>query len=68
MPHMTKQLPTKFPRSAEIKRAITAVAKSGVSVGSVEVMPDGGLRIYAAMYLPTDASNDFDVWDQEGAL
>ena len=65
---MTKTAISSFPRSADIKRAIAAVEKAGVVVGSVEINPTGGLRIYAASSQPAQPANDFDEWDKRGAL
>ena len=65
---MTEAHVLKFARPAEIKRVITAVAKAGVIVGSIEISPNGSLRIYAASGNPEPAANDFDEWDRRGAL
>ena len=58
----------KYPRSVEIKRAISAVTKAGVVISSVEISPAGVLRIIAAGAAPDVAANDFDEWDKRGAL
>ena len=58
----------KFPRSGEIKRAIAAVAKAGVVVGSIKISPSGALQIYAATGNPEPAANDFDELDRKGVL
>ena len=58
----------KFPRSPEIKRAIAAVTKAGVVIGSIEISANGALRIYAATGHPEPAANDFDEWEKRGAL
>lgn len=64
--HETRSL--KFPRTAEIKRAVAAVAQAGIVVGSVELSPTGSLRVYAMGAQPDCAANDFDEWDKRGAL
>lgn len=65
---MNKVALHRFPRSSEIKRAIAAVAKAGIAVGSVEISPDGNLRIYAAGSELAPPANDFDLWNKRGAL
>ena len=68
MTRMTDTPLIKFPRTPEIKRAIAAVTKAGVVVGSIEISPSGALRIYAATGNPEPAANDFDEWERRGAL
>lgn len=65
---MPKATIYQFPRSTDIKRAIAAVTKAGIAVGSVEITPTGGLRIYAVGSEPAEPANDFDEWDKRGAL
>ena len=65
---MTKISSLPFPRATQIKRAIAAVAKAGVAVGSVEISPSGGIRVIAATSSAESVANDFDEWDRKGAL
>ena len=57
-----------FPRATQIKRAIAAVAKAGVAVGSVEISQSGVIRVNAAATSAERVANDFDEWDRKGAL
>jgi len=65
---MTKICSLPFPRATQIKRAIAAVAKAGVAVGSVEISPSGVIRVIAATSSAESVANDFDEWDRKGAL
>jgi len=65
---MTKISSLPFPRATQIKRAIAAVAKAGVAVGSVEISPSGVIRVIAATSSAESVANDFDEWDRKGAL
>lgn len=65
---MTKTSSAPFPRATQIKRAIAAVAKAGVAVGSVEISSSGEIRVIAAVASAESVANDFDEWDRKGAL
>lgn len=65
---MTKSASVPFPRVTQIKRAIAAMAKAGVAVGSVEISPSGVIRVVAASTSAESVANDFDEWDRKGAL
>lgn len=65
---MTKASSSPFPHATQIKRAIAAVAKAGVAVGSVEISPSGVIRVIAAAASAESVANDFDEWDRKGAL
>lgn len=60
--------PASFPRATQIKRAIDAVVKAGVAIGSVEISPTGVIRVIAAVTSTDNVANDFDQWDRKGAL
>ena len=65
---MTKTSSSPFPHATQIKRTISAVAKAGVAVGSVEISPSGVIRVIAAAASAESVANDFDEWDRKGAL
>lgn len=47
-------------KKADVTRAISAVTKGGLIPGSVEIAPDGNIRIYAVGEEPVDTL--FDKW------
>lgn len=50
-------------KKADMARALSAAAKAGIVVGSVEVTKDGTIRIYAAGAEPTVSL--FDQWSDK---
>ena len=50
-------------KQADIARALAAVTKGGLIPGSVEVTPDGTIRIYSAGAEP--AASLFDKWSDK---
>lgn len=49
----------RYPRKAEIERAVTAARACGLDVAGVEVCPNGIIRILESRAVP-DTANDFD--------
>ena len=56
---MTKTLP--FTEQA-IRRAVSAARKAGVTVGSIEIRPDGTIVIFDKEHGPKLAPDDDDKW------
>lgn len=57
-----------YATAAAVRRAISAVRVAGIEVGSVELAPDGSIRINAAKMSPPTPANEFDRWDASGRL
>jgi hypothetical protein len=65
---MSTALRTLYPRRSEIARILSALRGNGITIGSIEISPDGAIRV---TQFPTDlpsASNDFDRLDAAGLL
>jgi hypothetical protein len=52
-------------KQVDVKRAVKGALAAGLSVGRVEVAPDGMIVVVAGEGAPADASNDFDRWKAE---
>lgn len=48
--------------SPEIKRLIGALKKSGVEIGAVRFMPDGGLKVFTTAMAAEADGSAFDQW------
>lgn len=48
--------------SPEIKRLIGALKKSGVEIGAVRFMPDGGLKVFTTAMAAEADGSAFDEW------
>lgn len=72
MTHMKTNLSQEaraYPTSVVVKRAINTCTKAGLTIGAVEILQDGTVRIVSvqgAQSLRPD--NDFDRLDATGAL
>jgi hypothetical protein len=51
-----------YARQAEIDRAVTAAKRAGMDVGSIELSPNGAIRLIDRSAIPK-AENDFDRWE-----
>jgi hypothetical protein len=58
---MGEQVRQRFPRKAEIERAVAAAKACGIDVAGFEVSP-GYIRIVEARGATPQAANDFDRW------
>jgi hypothetical protein len=58
----------RFATKAEIRRAISAIRATGMSIGSVELLPDGSIRLHTSDAVINAAANDFDRLDADGLL
>jgi hypothetical protein len=50
----------RYPRKAEIERAVAAAKACGLDVAGFEVCPDGTIRIMEARATPMTPANDFE--------
>lgn len=50
----------RYPRKAEIARAVEAAKACGLDVAGFEVSPDGTIRIMEARVVPANPANDFE--------
>lgn len=57
---MTAPARLRYPRKAEIARAVEAAKSCGLDVAGFEVSPDGTIRIMEARAVPSLPANDFD--------
>lgn len=57
---MTAQVKLRYPRKAEIARAVEAAKACGLDVAGFEVSPDGTIRIMEARAVTSPPANDFD--------
>lgn len=57
----------RYPRKAEIARAIEAAREGGLKVTGIEVSSAGIIKVLGPGH-PTTTQNDFDKWDSEGRL
>lgn len=57
-----------YPRTSEIQRAVAAAQACGVNVASVEVAPDGTIRVSEAAEHQSQHLSEFDRWDAAGRL
>lgn len=57
-----------YPRKVEIVRAVAAAKACGVDVASVEVAPDGTIKVSEARGAVNQPLSDFDRWDAAGRL
>lgn len=51
-----------------MRRAISAIKSAGMAIGSVELLPDGTIRVVPAELARNEPANDFDKWDAAGQL
>lgn len=57
---MTAQVKFRYPRKAEIERAVAAAKACGLDVAGFEVSPAGNIRIIEARAMPAIPTSDFD--------
>jgi hypothetical protein len=57
---MTAQAKIRYPRKAQIERAVAAAKACGIDVTGFEVSPDGIIRIIEARTMPATPTNDFE--------
>ena len=65
---MTKPPSASYPGVTQIKRAISAVVKAGVTVGTIEIAQNGAIRIFSISAGAETAANDFEEWEKRGLL
>lgn len=57
-----------YPRKAEIERTVAAAKACGVKVASIEVAPDGSIKVSEAKAAAAQPPSEFDRWDGAGRL
>jgi len=60
--------PRGYPRKIEIERTVAAAKACGVDVASVEVAPDGTIRVSETRAASHQQLSEFDRWDAAGRL
>jgi hypothetical protein len=60
----TKRYALKF----EITRAVQAVRASGIPITSIDLRPDGTIRLSSAVAADPAEETEFDRWDKAGKL
>lgn len=61
----------RYPRKADVARAVDAVIATGIPVGTVELRPDGTIALSTARVPANDGDGDgsaFDAWERAGRL
>ncbi len=53
----------KYPGKVAIRRAVEAARANGIDVGSVEVAPDGSIRIIDVRAIPKQPVDEFERWE-----
>jgi hypothetical protein len=56
-----------YARAHELKRAIEAARANGIDVATVDLLPDGTIRLSRPFAAPP-AANEFDRWNAAGKL
>jgi hypothetical protein len=62
---MTRR-PSTF-RQADVSRAVKAAQTAGLTIGKVEVAPDGTIRVIVANAPELSPANPFDQWKSKNA-
>ena len=57
-----------YASSAVVRRAISAVKATGMTIGGVELLPDGTIRLVPVEAPRGEPANEFDKWDAAGQL
>lgn len=60
--------PATYPRASDVRRAILVAQRSGLDIASLEIRPDGTIRLGSANAEPSKAPSDFDLWEARGSL
>lgn len=61
----------RYPRKAEVARAVEAVIATGIPVGRVELRPDGTIALSTVRVSISQGDEDgsvFDEWERTGRL
>ena len=58
----------RYPRRAEIARAVAAARDMGIAVTGLEISPDGRIRVTSGKPDFQATSSEFDRWDAAGRL
>lgn len=61
----------RYPRKADVARAVQAARHNGITVRSLELRADGTIRLSDAADAERRAEGDrseFDIWNEEGRL
>lgn len=53
----------KYPGKVAIRRAVEAARANGIDVGSVQVSPDGSIRIIDIRAVPKQPVDEFERWE-----
>lgn len=61
-------LTRKYPRKADIVRAVDAARASGLAIHGLECRPDGTIRLFPSSGLKVDGTSEFDEWDKADRL
>ncbi len=69
---MSVRMPTRrYPRKTDVARAVQAARENGIPVGSVELRPNGAIRISSSVENNRNKEldgDDFDRWNAAGRL
>ena len=57
-----------FARATEIRRAVQTVRATGIDVATVDLLPDGTIRLSRADATGRAPTGEFDRWDAAGRL
>ena len=57
-----------YARTTEIRRAVQTVRATGIDVASVDLLPDGTIRLSRAETEGRRSATEFDRWDAAGRL
>ena len=57
-----------YARTTEIRRAVQTVRATGIDVSSVDLLPDGTIRLSRGETGGRPSATEFDRWDAAGRL
>lgn len=60
--------PRRYALKTEISRAVAAVQASGIPIASIDLRPDGTIRLSSAVAADPAEETEFDRWDKAGKL
>jgi hypothetical protein len=60
--------PRRYALKTEISRAVAAVQASGIPIASIDLRPDGTIRLSSAVAADPAEATEFDRWDKAGKL
>ena len=57
-----------YARTTEIRRAVQTIRATGIDVTSVDLLPDGTIRLSRTEAANRPSTGEFDRWDAAGRL